>query len=75
MEQQRVQLKQRGLFAVLDIEQSTQYVFEEVAEHIVYRAMNLPHCGLFHESDDLLVAELLAECVQANYAVKDITDD
>lgn len=72
MEQRRFTVKQRGHFAVLDIEQSMQYIFEEVAEQIAYRAMNLPHCGLFHDGDDLLVAELLAECVQANYEVKSL---
>jgi len=70
MAQRRFTVKPRGQFAVLDIEQSTHYIFKEVAEQIVCRAMNLPHCGLFHDGDDLLIAELLAECVQANYDVK-----
>ena len=72
MEQRRFTVKPRGQFAVLEIEQSTRYILEEVAEQIVYRAMNLPHCGIFHDGDDLLIAELLAECVQAQYGVKDV---
>jgi len=74
MEQRRFTVKPRGQFAVLAIEQSTRYILDEVAEQIVYRTMNLPHCGIFHDGDDLLIAELLAECVQTSYEVKGLDE-
>ncbi|MDB9435936.1 hypothetical protein PN450_03750 [Dolichospermum lemmermannii CS-548] len=67
-------LKPDGSFAVINIQQSKEYIFAEISLEISYQEENLPHCGIFHDADDLLVAELLAECVQNNYLIKEITD-
>ncbi|QTA80671.1 Uncharacterized protein dnl_29820 [Desulfonema limicola] len=64
--------KEKGAFAILNIIQSKEYVFQLISEKISYKKLNLPHCGLFHEFDDLLISELLAQCVQNNYIVKDL---
>ncbi|MBE9200778.1 MULTISPECIES: hypothetical protein [unclassified Nodularia (in: cyanobacteria)] len=66
--------KANGSFAVINIQQSKEYIFEEISLKISYKEQNLPHCGIFHDADDLLIAELLTECVQNNYIIKDITD-
>lgn len=66
--------KPSGSFAVINIQKSKKYIFEEISSEILYREENLPHCGIFHNADDILVAKLLVECVQNNYLVKDITD-
>ncbi len=63
-----------GCFAVLNIEQSREYILEESSSEIYYREKNLPHCGIFHDADDLLIATLLAECIQSKYPIKDISD-
>ncbi|MCP4346569.1 MAG: hypothetical protein GY795_13715 [Desulfobacterales bacterium] len=72
MEKNRFNLKKSALFAVLNIEQSKKYIMEEISELISYKELNLPHSGIFHEYDDLVISELLAECVQSTYAVRDI---
>lgn len=64
--------KPNGSFAVLNIEQSQEYIFEEISLEIYYQEEKLPHCGIFYDADDLLIAELLAECVQSNYLVKEL---
>lgn len=66
--------KPNGSFAVINIQQSKEYIFEETSLEISYQEQNLPHCGIFHDADDLLISELLTECVQNNYIIKDITD-
>ena len=68
------QCKPNGSFAVLNIEQSREYILEESSSEIYYREKNLPHCGIFHDADDLLIAKLLAEAIQTNYPIKDISD-
>ena len=67
------QFKPNGSFAVLNIEQSRKYILEESSSEIYYREEKLPHCGIFHDADDLLIAQLLAECIQTNYPIKDIS--
>ncbi|MEZ2225512.1 hypothetical protein [Microcoleus sp.] len=66
--------KPNGSFAILNIQKSKEYIFEEISSEIFYREKRLPHCGLFHDADDLLIAKLLAECVQNNYLIKDLAD-
>ncbi|MFN5067341.1 MAG: hypothetical protein ACK4V0_14235 [Aphanizomenon sp.] len=66
--------KRNGSFAVINIQKSKQYILEEISSQIYYREETLPHCGIFHDADDLLISRLLAECVQNNYLIKDITD-
>jgi hypothetical protein len=66
--------KRNGSFAVINIQKSKQYILEEISSQIYYREETLPHCGIFHDADDLLISKLLAECVQNNYLIKDITD-
>ncbi|MDY6805200.1 MAG: hypothetical protein SXA11_15525 [Cyanobacteriota bacterium] len=63
-----------GSFAVLDLEQSKEYILEQISAEISCKEKNLPHCGIFHEADDFLIAELLAECVLNNYLVKNLDD-
>jgi len=70
----RYKFKPNGSFAVLNIEQSRKYILEESSSEIYYREKNLPHCGIFHDADDLLIAKLLAECIQTKYLIKDISD-
>lgn len=70
----RFNLKPNGSFAVIDIQQSKEYIFEEESLEISYREENLPHCGIYYDADDLVIAKLLAECVQKNYLIKEITD-
>lgn len=74
MEKNNFTCKLNGSFAVLNIEQSKEYIFEEISSEIYYREKSLPHCGIFHEADDLLIAKLLAECVQKNYPVRNFAD-
>ncbi|MBD1216542.1 MAG: hypothetical protein H9536_04215 [Aphanizomenon flos-aquae Clear-A1] len=66
--------KRNGSFAVINIQKSKQYILEEISSQIYYREETLPHCGIFHDADDILISRLLAECVQNNYLIKDITD-
>jgi hypothetical protein len=66
--------KPSGSFAVLNIQQSKEYILEEISSEISYKDENLPHCGIFHDADDLLIAKLLADCVQNNYLIKNLTD-
>ena len=68
------QFKPNGSFAVLNIEQSKEYILKESSSEIYYREKNLPHCGIFHDADDFLIAKLLAECIQSKYPIKDISD-
>ena len=72
MERNRFNLKKSAVFAVLNVEQSKKHIMEEISEKISYKALNLPHSGIFHEYDDLVISELLAECVQTMYSVRDI---
>jgi beta-N-acetylglucosaminidase len=70
MEKGNFKLKSSGKFAVLDIEQSKNYIFTQISELISYKALNLPHCGIFYEYDDLVIAELLSQCTKKHYPVK-----
>ncbi|MBF0230803.1 MAG: hypothetical protein HQK63_14640 [Desulfamplus sp.] len=56
-------LKKNGLFAVINIEQSKDYILKEIQKLISYRGLRLPHCGIFHDHDDLVISELLVECI------------
>ncbi len=69
---QHFNLKKNGLYAILNIEQSEEHIMKEVEKLICYKEMNLPHCGIFHDYDDLVISELLAECVKSKYKVRDV---
>ena len=45
-------LKPNGCFAVVNIQQSKQYILEEISSQIYYREEKLPHCGIFHDADE-----------------------
>jgi hypothetical protein len=72
MERKNFNLKVTGSYAILNIERSKKYIMDEIEEQIYYREMKLPHCGIFHDHDDLLISELLAECIQNSYRIRDI---
>lgn len=72
MQEKQFKLKKNGMFSTLNIEQSKHHIFDLISEKISYKTLNLPHCGVFHQSDDLLISELLSQCVQNNYPVKEI---
>lgn len=72
MEQKGFNCKDNGSFAIINIQKSKEYILEEISSEIFYKEKNLPHCGIFHEADDLLIAKLLTECVQNNYLVRNI---
>ncbi len=73
MEKKNFVFKQSGVFALVDIEESKKYIFQKVSEIISYKELNLPHCGIFHEyHEDLIIAELLSQCVKASYRVKSL---
>lgn len=67
-------LKRNGSFAVISIQQSKEYIAEKGSLEICYREEELPHCGIYYDAYDYVIAELLAQCVQNNYLIKDITD-
>jgi len=70
-------LKETGSFAVLNIKQSKK-ILEEASLEISYREKGLPHCGIFYDANDLLIAKLtaesLAKSVQNNYPIKDLAE-
>lgn len=68
----RLNLSKNGLCAILNIEQSSEYIMNEIKQLIRYKPRGLPHCGIFHDYDDLVISELLAECVQNQYRIEDI---
>jgi hypothetical protein len=72
MEAKNFNLKPNGCFVIINIQKSKQYILEEISSQIYYREEKLPHCGIFHDADDLLISRLLAKCVQNNYLIKDI---
>lgn len=72
MKRKNFNLKANGSYAVLNIEKSKKYIMDEIDEQIYYNEMKLPHCGIFHDHDDLLISELLAECIQNSYRIRDI---
>jgi len=75
MEEERdFTFKANGSFAVINIEFSKKYIFDIISQQIYYREENLPHCGIFHDAVDLVIAELLAQCVKNTYLVKDINE-
>jgi hypothetical protein len=67
MEKAGFSLKASGKFATLDIEESKNYIVELISETISYKGLNLPHCGVFHEYDDLVISELLSQCIKRCY--------
>ncbi len=63
--------KKTGLLSTLDIEDSKNYVESVISEQIIYkecREQDLPHCGIFHDPDDLLISELLSHRTKNCYA-------
>jgi len=85
MERKGFKLKPRGIFAVLDIEESKAHLRETIesngrtfnSETISYRELNLPHCGIFLDyHKDLTVAALLFVHLQKSikkcYPVKQV---
>lgn len=66
-------LQQSGKFAVLDIEDSKNRIFDLISEEISYKELNLPHCGIFHERyTELAIDELLLLCIKKCYPVKQV---
>lgn len=65
-------LKPSGAFALLDIKYSKEYILQLINEKISYKELNLPHCGVFHEYDDLVISELLSQCVKTSYIIKNL---
>lgn len=74
MTRRNFKCKPNGCFAVLDLEQSKEYILEQISAEISFREKNLPHCGIFHDAEDVLIAKLLAKCVCSNYPVKNLDD-
>ena len=70
MQRKKFNFNKRGVFSTLDIKQSSDYIFELISEKIMYKELNLPHCGIFYEYDDLVVSELLSQCVINNYPIQ-----
>jgi hypothetical protein len=62
---------EKSLFATLNVVHASNHIRQEASELIQFRAANLPHCGIFHEADDLLISELLAECVESIYPTRE----
>ncbi len=60
-------LKKTGLFSTLDIVGSKLYIEQMISQCISYRSLNLPHCGIFHDYDDLVISELLSHCTKNCY--------
>ncbi len=73
METQGFKFGSTSTFVTLDIAQSKHYIFTQVAQHICYRQTGKPpHYSIFHQnSDDLIIAKLLAKCVNHCYPVKE----
>lgn len=71
-ERKNFNLKVNGSYAIINIEKSKKYIMEEIDGQIFYKEMKLPHCGIFHDNDDLLISELLAEYIQNSYRIRDI---
>jgi len=69
MEERGWRCSRTALFATLDIEHTKSYIFDEIAEYVQFKEATLPHCGIFHDTDDLLISELLAECIQTTYTM------
>lgn len=74
MERQGFKFGVTSTFATLDVVQSKQYIFAEIAQHIIYRQTGKPpHCSIFHQYvNDLVIAKLLAKCVMQCYPVKQL---
>ena len=72
MQKQRFNFKENGVFSTLDIKQSQDYINQLISEIISYKSLNLPHCGIFHEHDDLVISELLSQCVLNNYPINQL---
>ena len=68
MQRKGFKLKKTGLFSTLDIEYSKNYVASVISQQISYKELNLPHCGIFHEHDDLVISELLSHCTKNRYS-------
>jgi hypothetical protein len=70
MHRRKLKTKDNGSFAVFDIEHSKNYIFDKIKKQISCKELDLPHCGIFHDSDDLVISELLTQCVKSNYLSK-----
>ncbi len=62
-------------FAVLDIEHTKQQMMENASQEIRFKEEKLPHCGIFSNGDDLVIAKLLTQCVHALYLAKDLENE
>jgi hypothetical protein len=74
MGKKRFKVSKNGLYATLNIEHSQEYIMKEIKQNISYQEQNLPHCGIYHDYNDLLISELLAECVENKYKIRDIEE-
>ncbi len=72
MEKNGFKLKTKGVFALLDVKHSKEYILQLIKEKISYKELNLPHCGIFHEYDDLVISELLSQCVKTFYIIENL---
>jgi len=72
MEKNGFKVKPKGAFALLDVKHSKEYIFQLIKEKISYKELNIPHCGVFHEYDDLLISELLSQCVKTFYIIENL---
>ncbi len=74
MEIQGFKFGATSTFVTLDIAQSKHYIFTQIAQQIYYRQTGKPpHCSISHQdSDDLIIAKLLAKCVKRSYPVKEL---
>jgi len=72
MEKNSFKLKPKGAFALLDVKNSKEYILKLIKEKISYKELKLPHCGVFHEYDDLVISELLSQCVKTFYIIENL---
>jgi len=68
MQDKGFKLRSNGLFAVLSIQEPKDYIVTMINEQISCKALILPHCGIFHEHDDLVISELLSQSIRNTYA-------
>lgn len=72
MEKNGFSLKKNGGLATLDIKKTVEYIRDELNEILEFKLKNSPHCGIFHTANDLLIAELLVECVESVFKAGDV---
>lgn len=72
MQKKGFSFNENGVFSTLDIKQSRDYINQLISKKISYKSRDLPHCGIFHEYDDLVISELLSQCVLNNYSINQL---